>query len=416
VSVLFRLPWVVLVRHGLARDSSFYYYAAKSIAAGHGYSILGHPTAFFPVGWPAFLALLFAVTGPSIWTIMVLNLILWSLITGLTYLFGRQMGGRKIGLVAALIVATSPTLTVYVLRAYSEALFIPLLLIVCLLLTARRESPSLWMAALAGICLGLAILVRSNAALLPLLLSLWLLVRNSWREAWRAAAVLCAVSGLVVAPWIARNAVVMHTPVLSTNGGVTLWIGDYHQLPRGQRTYPPYVWTLDSVHAEVQQDSRLTRDSISFILHDTGAWLGRVPHNLRELLGWSKTPITNALLFQHGPVPRGNRNLTRRHLNQLHGAERTLMRGALDNQWIFQTWHYAFWVLGGLAVLLALRRRQPAAGLVILLVAFWILFHGLFFFGDARFMISVAPLMAVPLAWLLVQTAACARKAIATVD
>jgi 4-amino-4-deoxy-L-arabinose transferase-like glycosyltransferase len=413
VSVLVRLPWVVFVQHGLAHDSSFYYYGAKSIAAGHGYSILGHPTAFFPVGWPAFLALVFAITGPSIWAILVLNLILWLIIADLVYVFGRRTGGRATGVVAALLVAASPTLSLYVLRAYSEALFIPLLLLVCLLLTARRESPSLRVAALAGLFLGFAILVRSTAAPLPVLLSLWLLVRNPWREAWRAAAVLCAASCLVVAPWIARNAIVMHSAVISTNGGVTLWIGNHHPVAPGQRHYPIFVWTLNSVHDEVQQNSVLTRESLSFMVHDTGTWLGRVPGNFRGLMGWNKSPITNALLFQHGPVPRGRHHVTIRQAKDLHGAEGVLVRGALDNTWIFRTWHYTFWVLGALAMLLALWRRKPAAGLVALLATFWIVFHSFFFFGDVRFMISVTPLVAAPLAWMLVRTAAAGRRRVA---
>jgi 4-amino-4-deoxy-L-arabinose transferase-like glycosyltransferase len=412
VTVLVRLPWLILVQHGVARDSSFYYESAKSIAAGHGYSIFGHPTAFFPVGWPALLALAFAITGPSVWTILALNLILWSLIAVLVYLFGRRMGGRAAGIVAALIVASSPTLTLYVLRAYSEALFIPLLLGVCLLLTARPGAPTVRVAALAGICLGFAILVRSNAAPLPLLLSLWLLVRSSRREAWRAAAVLIATSCLVVAPWIVRNAVVMHTPVLSTNSGVTLWIGDYNPLPPGVHTYPPYIftrWRLESMHAELQQNSELTHKSLDFIVHDTRAWIDRVPGNFWALMGWNKTPITNALLLQQGQGPRAQ-DVIKRHPKDLQGAERTLIDGSLDNQWIFRVWHYTFWVLGGLALVLALWRRRPAAGLVMLLVAFWILFHSFLFFGDVRFMISVTPLVAAPLAWMLVRTATVTRK------
>jgi 4-amino-4-deoxy-L-arabinose transferase-like glycosyltransferase len=412
VTVLVRLPWVILVQHGVARDSSFYYEAAKSIAAGHGYSIFGHPTAFFPIGWPAFLALAFAVTGPSVWTILVLNLILWALIAVLVYLFGGRMGGRATGIVAALIVAISPTLTLYVLRAYSEALFIPLLLCVCLLLTARPRTPTIRAAALAGICLGFAILVRSNAAPLPLLLSVWLLVRSSWREAWRAAAVLTVTSCLVVAPWIVRNAVVMHTPVLSTNSGVTLWIGDYHPLPPGVHTYPPYIftrWRLESAHAELQQNSRLTRKSLYFVVHDTGTWLSRVPANFGYLMDWNKTPLTNVLLFQRGQGPRAE-TVTKVPPAQLHGAERTLIGGALDHQWIFRAWHYTFWVLGALAMVLAVWRRRPAAGLVMLLVVFWILFHSFFFFGDVRFMISVTPLVAAPLAWLLVSVAEQCRQ------
>jgi 4-amino-4-deoxy-L-arabinose transferase-like glycosyltransferase len=410
VSLLVRLPWVVLVRHGLVNDSSFYYFAAKSIAAGHGYSIVGHPTAFFPVGYPAFLALFFAITGPSVWTILVLNLILWPLIAALVYVLGRRMGGRSTGVVAALLVAASPVLSLYVLRAYSEAIFIPLLLTVCLLLTARRESPTLRVAALAGVCLGCAILVRSTAAPLPFLLAIWLLLRTSWREAWRAAAVFCAVACLVVVPWILRNAIVMHTAVISTNGGVTLWIGNHHPLPSGARHYRIFVWTLQSVHSEVQQNSQLTHDSVSFMVHDTGAWLDRVPDKFRKLMSWNSSPITNALLFQHGPVPHGRNHVTTREARHLRGSEGVLVRGALDNTWIFRIWHYTFWVLGGLAMLLALWRRKPAAGVIVLLVAFWMVFHSFLFFGDVRFMISVTPLVAAPLAWLLVRGAGLVRR------
>lgn len=406
VSVLFRLPWIVIVRHGLVWDSTFYFYAAKSIAAGHGYSILGHPTAFFPVGWSAFLGLFFALTGPSIWTILVLNLILWSVTAALVYVLARRMAGRGAGIVAALIVGSSPTLTLYVLRAYSEALFIPLLLAVCLFLTARRQAPTRRAAALAGICLGCAILVRSTAAPLPFLLPLWLLVRNPWREAWRAAATLFAVSSLVVAPWVIRNAVVMHAPELSTNGGYTLWIGNHLPPQPGQRH--PQLWAIDSVHAEVHQNSQLTRASLSFMVHHTGTWLNRVPHKFEKLMSWNASPLDNALRFQYGPDPRGR--LVYTPPPTLGGAEGTLVRGALDNTWIFRVWHYAFWALGGLAMLLALWRRKPAAGLVLLLVGFWIVFHGLFFFGDVRFMISVTPLVAAPLAWLLVAGARTALR------
>ncbi|HLX31596.1 MAG TPA: glycosyltransferase family 39 protein [Gaiellaceae bacterium] len=408
-SLLFRLPWVIIVKHGVVWDSTFYYYAAKSIAAGNGYSILGHATAFFPVGWPGFLGIAFAITGPSLWTIMVLNLILWSITAALAYLLGRRLGGRAAGIVAGLIIAVSPEMTLYVLRAYSEALFIPLLLGACLFLVWRRETPTLRMASLAGICLGLAILVRSTAIPLPFLLPLWLLVRNPWRESWRSAVALCLVSCAVVSPWLIRNAIVMHSPLLSTNGGYTLWIGNHLPPQPGQRR--PHSWAIDSVHAEVSQNSELTRASFSFMVHHTGTWLGRVPHKFEALMGWNDSPITNALRFQYQPDPRGR--LTYHDPATLTGAEGTLIRGALDNTWIFRAWHYAFWILGGLAMLLALWRRKPAAGLVLLLVGFWILFHSFFFFGDVRFMISVAPLVAAPLAWMLVETAASAKKGLA---
>ena len=397
MSVLVRLPWVIFVRHGLVWDSTYYFYSAKSIAAGHGYAINGHPTAFLPVGWPAFLGGVFALTGPSIWTVLVVNLLLWAVITALVYLLARRVGGRATGLIAALIVATSPTLTLYVLRAYSEALFIPLLLLVCLLLTAERGTPKLRTTALAGVCLGFAILVRSTATPLPVILSLWLLLRRPMRESWRAALALCAVSAAVVAPWILRNELVMHAPVLSTNGGFTLYLTDRPWPPHGKHTV--LMWAIASARDEVQQNLHLTHLAESYMLHDTSKWLEAVPGKFINLMSWAPAPILTALHFQHGPHPLLGATFT--PPASVPGPGGTLIRGGLDNTWIFRVWHYAFWTVGGVAMLLALWRRKQAAGLILLLVLFWIVFHSVFFFGDARFMISVTPLVAVPLAWML---------------
>ena len=84
---------------GSTSDSYFYYLSARSISEGHGYSIMSHPTAFFPVGWPAFLAGLFLITGPSFAAVKALNLLLWALSAGLAYALGRRLSGRAVGLV-----------------------------------------------------------------------------------------------------------------------------------------------------------------------------------------------------------------------------------------------------------------------------------------------------------------------------
>jgi len=221
-----RLPWALIVSHRSIQRLALLLPRRKIDSAGHGYEILHHPTAFFPVGWPAFLAGVFLITGPSFIAVKVAVLVLWMLTTALVYLLGRRLGGRSVGLVAGALVAVAPALTVYAMRASSEHLFIPLLLTVCLLVvTTDGKTPSVRRATLAGLFLGLAILVRSTGILLPLVIPLWLLLRRPARESWRAAVTMSVVSVLVLTPWMARNAVVMHTYGLSTNGGYTIWIG-----------------------------------------------------------------------------------------------------------------------------------------------------------------------------------------------
>ena len=402
LSVLVRLPWVLIVHPTPVSDTRFYYLSARSIAEGHGYQILGHPTAFFPVGWPAFLGGLFSITGPSMLAIEVLNLVLWSVTAALVYVLGRRLGGRATGVVAGVLTAVSPTMAVFVMRANSEALFIPLLLIMCLLLTSRRETPSVRNAALAGVFLGAAVLVRSTAQLLILVLPLWLLLRHSRRESWRAALSLGITSCLVLAPWVARNMVVMHTTSLSTNGGVTLWLGSNPRANGGWINYGKNNWAISSADAEVDQNTTLTREAISYAVHHPGRYLSLMPPKFTRLMRWSTAPLTIVELEQPGPdpsVPHPARTSTRK----LDSAESTLLGGALARTWAFELWHYLYWVLGGIALLLATRRRLPGAGLAALLVGFWIVFHVLLVHGEARYMLSVEPLVAPALAWLLVE-------------
>jgi 4-amino-4-deoxy-L-arabinose transferase-like glycosyltransferase len=396
VSVLARLPWVLIVHAMPTSDSYFYFLGAKSMAAGHGYSVLGHPTAFFPVGWPGFLAGLFVVTGPSFAAIEVLNLVLWSVSGCLVYVLGRRLGGRTVGMVAGILMAIAPTVTVYAMRASSEGLFVPLLLIVCLLLSGRPETPSVRRAALAGLFLGAAILVRSTAELLPLVLPLWLLLRRPRRESWRAALVLAAVSGLVLVPWAVRNQVAMHSLTLSTNGGYTAWIGANPRATGGFVSHHP-AWGIDSAAAEVAQDDTLTNEAVSFVVHHPARWLSLVPAKFGYLMSWGPGPIKNALQGQTGADPRVGF-----YDRRLDPTAKAFIDRALNSQWAFSLWHYLYWALGVVGLFLAAWRRRPTAGIALLLVAFWIVFHVTLVHGEPRYMLSVTPLVAPALAWLLV--------------
>jgi len=400
LSVLARLPWVLLVHGRATSDSYFYYLSARAISEGHGYAIMGHPTAFFPIGWPAFLAGLFLITGPSIAAIKAANLVLWAISSGLAYALGRRLGGRSVGVLSGVLIAVAPTLTPYVMRASSEGLFIPLLLAACLLLIREDgKTPVLSRTAAAGVLLGLAILVRSTAMLLPLVLPLWLLLRRPLRESWRAAVLLAVSSVLVLLPWAARNAAVMHTFGLSTNGGYTIWLGANPRATGGfeLRNGPHPRWAILSAEAETRQNSTMLRESISYVRENPLDWLELMPAKFGKLMAWGPGPFSNVLIAQRGPDPQRGR-----YQRRLSGAEATLINGSLRHLWLYKLWHYSFWILGGLGLLLATRRRLPGAGLAMLLVAFWIVFHVLLIHGEARYMLSVTPLVAPALAWLLV--------------
>jgi 4-amino-4-deoxy-L-arabinose transferase-like glycosyltransferase len=399
LSLAARLPWVVLVHSGPSSDSFFYYLGAKSIAAGHGYQILGHPTAFFPVGWPAFLAGIFLVAGPSFLAVKIANLVLWVLTTVLVYILGKKLGGRRVGLVAGALVAVAPTMVVYVARGASENLFAPLLLGVCLLLlVAEGKALSIPRAATAGALLGLAILVRSTALLLPLVLLLWLLLRRRGRS-WRAATAMAAASVIVLVPWLLRNELVMHTFSLSTNGGYTIWIGANPHATGGFDA-GDHRWPIKTIASETRQNSRLLRESVSWVEGHPLSWLRLMPRKFEDLMAWEPGPIRDLLGQQTGSNPLRGWQL--RHLSRV---ETVLIRGSLHHLLLYKVWHYWYWIVGGIALVLATSKRRPGAGLATLLVGFWIVFHVVLVHGEPRYMLSVTPLVAPALAWLLVTTA-----------
>jgi hypothetical protein len=126
-------------------------------------------------------------------------------------------------------------------------------------------------------------------------------------------------------------------------------------------------------------------------------WLALVPAKARQLMLWNPGPIKSELTGQRGDNPRTG--WYKRHLS---GAEATLINGSLHYLWLFKLWYYSYWVLGGVALIVAARKRLPGAGLAALLVGFWIAFHSILVIGEPRYMLSVTPLVAPALAWFLV--------------
>jgi hypothetical protein len=80
----------VLFVRPLEQSSDFlwYYQRAVEITSGAGYAEGGILTAFWPIGWPGFLAALFTITGPSVLAAQIANLIFAALVFAFTAMLG----------------------------------------------------------------------------------------------------------------------------------------------------------------------------------------------------------------------------------------------------------------------------------------------------------------------------------------
>ncbi|MBL7222372.1 MAG: hypothetical protein ISS72_00835 [Candidatus Brocadiae bacterium] len=89
-----------------AADYKWYWNAAQSIAAGHGFTAQGLPTARWPVGYPAFLGGLFALTRPSLVVGRVANIELaLGIILLATVLARRMLASERAARLTAFILA-----------------------------------------------------------------------------------------------------------------------------------------------------------------------------------------------------------------------------------------------------------------------------------------------------------------------
>ena len=142
-------------------------------------------------------------------------------------LVARRVGGDRVGLIAAAIAAIYPNLWINDGLVMSES--VSCLLIALTLLTMFRwiESPAYQRAVVCGVTVGLGALARSELILLAPLGALLMVIvgRRSALRYGRHAAVVLAVTAVVIAPWMIFNAARFDRPVLLTTNEGPLWLG-----------------------------------------------------------------------------------------------------------------------------------------------------------------------------------------------
>lgn len=190
---------------------------------------LVHGGAFSPILkrpplYSLFIGGVIAAFGEELRALMLVQHLLGVGTVLLTFGIGRLLFGAAGGLFAALLTAVSGPLIVTEQYLMSEALF-GFLLAAGLLaylgaVRVERVSGRLGLLALCGLLLALAALTRPIAQLvLGLLLVALPLLAPRWRPALTGMATMAAVYGIVVLPWMLRNAAVQGTFAIAGGSG-----------------------------------------------------------------------------------------------------------------------------------------------------------------------------------------------------
>lgn len=226
VAFLLRLLWVLHVKTAPVFDFLKYHLGALSIAEGMGYKLYGNPTAFEPIGYPAFLALLYSAIAPRLIVPKLMNVLLSLGIIILAYFLGKRLFNKTAGVLAALFLALSPRNIAYTSVLSNEIFFTFFLLLALVLLLNRAEK--WWSGPLLGIITGILALTKPFMLLFPGVLFLIDLVqRGELKAGLQKAVVVTVFMILTICPWTIRNYLVFREFIpISTNGGITLYLNN----------------------------------------------------------------------------------------------------------------------------------------------------------------------------------------------
>lgn len=357
-AVLLRVLWLVFVPTQPVTDFDWYFERAWEWRTTGQYAVDGVATAYWPVGYPAFLALLFWLLPATVMVARVANVVLVAVaIFSAGQLAFRWSGRERVAYLVAGLLAIHPAWVGYSGILASEPLYVALTL----------AGLAAWGTPRAGAWLGLAVLVRPQALLVPVWA--WLTERERVaKPVWLLAALVLLPAGA----WTVRNAVVLGSPAfVSTNGGDNLLIS---AMGTGRYTPPQPLLPQVPPVPEPQRDRSARQTAVGVIKRDPGAWLAKIPAKLYETFLNGRDAPYWAFQFEKG---------------KLGDPGRTAYRsGFLVYR---QVCDVAPYVLLGLAALGLVWGRGEKRGAAIQIL--WIAALSVVFFGNPRFGFPAIPFL-----------------------
>ncbi len=193
-------------------DAAIYDSIARNWLAGKGFREDSGRQASRAPGYPVFLAACHSIGLQRPQGIYLVQAIADSAMCVLLALLGRRLYGDTAGIVAGCIAAVYPFFIYFTGLLLAETLFtlglvaLMLLLFECADALEKSTPRALLVSAVAGVLLGLLVLLRSSLLLFPLfLLPIWLARRGHRLGAMAAWGTMIAAMALVMLPWIVRN-------------------------------------------------------------------------------------------------------------------------------------------------------------------------------------------------------------------
>ena len=295
-ALVLRVGWVIYAQTVPGSDFHQYDLLAQRLANGQGYvDEFGEPTAFYAVGWPFFLSVIYRIFGYSLIVPQLINALLSVGSVILTYKLSMFVLNSRAALIATGLMAINPAMILYASTHGTESLFtFQILLIAWLILRFFNQDQRNKSLIIIGILTGLAVLVRPVAICVPIgaFGAFYIFNRDDLRNNLVKSLIVLAVSAIIISPWILRNILVVGSPTLQTSSGVVLWIS-HNPEATGAFMDPPKAPGLSlgagtmpgaGPHAnEAEANSAYTAAAIDSIIDNPGRLITLVPNKMFEL-------------------------------------------------------------------------------------------------------------------------------------
>lgn len=238
VALVIRLAFTVPVfldssRTFACTDARTYDSIARNLLQGKGFSMSleapYEPETTVTPGYPFFVAGIYAITGGSRISVVMVQLVLNLVILVMLYLFLKKRFGERTALLAGALFIAELNIVIFTNQITTEILFTFFFIPALLLIIKWIEMERMVLAVGAGLLLGVASLVRPVVLYfgVPLLLFVFL-TRFRWRKllGWGIIVVLQLV---LLSPWVIRNRIVFGETFYSTVSSMNLM--RYHAVP-----------------------------------------------------------------------------------------------------------------------------------------------------------------------------------------
>jgi 4-amino-4-deoxy-L-arabinose transferase-like glycosyltransferase len=401
-----RVTWIHFVdpspADGRVDDAAVYHRTAVAISNGEGFQwedgfsgppggpFKTAPTAYWSVGYPAMLAGVYLLTDTNVLGARLLNAILGAATCVLVYIVGREVFDRRVGLIAAGILALFPSQVFLPTLLMTEIpwTFLTMLLLTLTLVLTLRGSTSWLPVAVLGLAFGAASLVRGEMLAFPLVLvAVWAIAYRSGRKAVTYGAVAVVAMLVALLPWTLRNWKELGYPVLVSTGSADNLLAGHWAGADGLGSFVPGI-EVNNAHKDLpgpEREIAVYKDEIhralSFIVHNPSKEVELVPKKLKNFYQYDARPLD---LIRLHPYALSERN------SDLFGN-------------IANLYYYCAAGLALLGLPLWFSLRNPRKLLIVAFVLYYSFLFGFVFIGEERLHAAIIPVLAllaaVPLAW-----------------